>query len=78
MKTTLLQVKRAGKFKCNASHLNKMCAKIKQRPQKFYEIIEEYGGIADTVTREKIFEFITDKYNDGNYAKIYDLWLQRA
>jgi Mg2+/Co2+ transporter CorC len=78
MKITLHEVKRSGQFTCNTSQLNRMCDKIKKNPENVYELIDEYGGIADSVTREKIFQYLTDKYNDGDYEKIFSLWLQRA
>lgn len=72
---TLQQIKTMGEFNCNVSHLNRMCAKIKESPAKVYEIIKEYGGLDDTVTREAIFSYIADKYHAGNYDKVYNAWL---
>lgn len=75
MKITLHEIRRQGDFSCNTSHLNRLCAKVKDNPAEVYELIREYGGEADTVTREAIFSYITDKYNGGDYDKIYYKWL---
>jgi hypothetical protein len=52
-----------------------MCAKIKETPAKVYDLIKEYGGLEDTVTREAIFSYIADKYHNGNYDIVYNKWL---
>jgi hypothetical protein len=75
MQITLHDIKRVGEFRCNVSHLNKMAAKIKAAPQNVYEIVREYGGLVDSVTRETIFSYIADKYHGGDYDKIYYAWL---
>jgi hypothetical protein len=72
---TLSEIKRMGEFSCNTSHLNRMCAKIKETPAKVYDLIKEYGGLEDTVTREAIFSYIADKYHNGNYDIVYNKWL---
>jgi hypothetical protein len=72
---TLQEVKDAGGFTCNISHLNRLCSKVKESPAKVYELIREYGGEADSFTRETIFSYIADKYHNGNYDKVYDQWL---
>ena len=78
MKITLNKVKEDGNFTCNISHLNRMCSKINQTPSRVYDIIKEYGGEDDTITRETIFSYITDKYNNGDYDKIYKSWLRQS
>ncbi len=75
---TLHDIKRIGEFKCNVSHLNKMCEKINQTPYRVYELIEEYGSFVDSYTRETIFQYIADKYHDGDYSKVYNAWLRVA
>ena len=76
MKPTLQAVKEHGEFKCNISHLNRMCDKVKETPAKVYDIIEEYNGNADSVTRETIFQYLTAKYYDGDYQVIYQQWMR--
>lgn len=71
---TLQSVKEAGNFICNISHLNTLCRKIKEQPRNVYDLIEQYGGEADTVTREAIFSYIANKYYDGDYDRIYKRW----
>lgn len=72
---TLQEIKRQGEFTCNIAHLNRLCAKVKDKPWKVYDLIDDYGGMADTVTREAMFNYIADKYHDGDYDKVYKPWL---
>ncbi len=72
---TLQIIKRIGEFDCNIYQLNKMCDKVNQTPWNVYQIIEEYGSFADSYTRECIFNYIADKYHNGDYEKVYRKWL---
>lgn len=72
---TLQDIKQQGNFTCNISHLNRLCKKVNDTPYKCYELIHEYGGDADSVTREAIFSYIADKYHGGDYGVVYDKWL---
>lgn len=72
---TLGTIKDNGSFACNLSHISRLCKKVKEEPSKVYDLIKEYNGIADTVTRESIFQYVTDKYNAGNYDVVYNAWL---
>ena len=71
----LTTIKEYGQFTCNISHLNTLCLLVAQQPATVYELIRQFGGVDDTVTREAIFSYITDKYNGGDYNKIYLAWL---
>ena len=73
---TLQEIKKIGQFSANISHLNRMCARIKDNPAKVYEIMAEYGADMDSYTRESIFTYIADKYHNGNYDKVYNAWLK--
>ncbi len=73
---TLNTIKKCGGFTCNISHLNRLCEQVNQRPNQVYELIAQYGGEADSVTRETIFEYIANKYNNGDYGIAYDRWLE--
>ena len=73
---TLHEIKKIGEFPCNISHLNRMCDKIKEQPAKVYDIIQEYGSFIDSYTRESIFQYIADKYHNGDYNKVYNQWLK--
>lgn len=73
---TLQGIKKAGNFTANIAHLNGMTKIISQQPARVYEIISKYGGEADTVTREAIFSYIADKYDNGNYDRVYKQWLE--
>ena len=75
MRTTLQRVRKNGDFKCNLSQLKWMVVRVHESPQRVYNIIQEYGGIPDTVTRETVFSYIASKYYKGNYDKIYKRWL---
>jgi hypothetical protein len=75
--TTLQNVMTAGNFKSTA-RLGQMCDRIYKNPEHVYPLIGNYGGEADSVTREAIFSFIADKYYKGNYNKIYDRWLNNS
>jgi hypothetical protein len=72
---TLHEIKRQGNFTCNVSHLNRLCEKVNTMPHKVYSLIGDFGGMPDTVTREAIFQYVADKYNNGNYETIYQRWL---
>lgn len=78
MRTSLNTIKYKGEFDCNIAHLNIMCKKINNYPHKVYDLIEQYGGEADSVTREAIFTYIADKYHNGDYSVVYDKWLEGA
>lgn len=74
---TLQDIKRIGEFDCNVYRINMMCAEINRTPQKVYEIMAKYGtsiGV-DSYTRESIFNYIADKYHNGNYNIVYNKWL---
>ena len=75
---TLSNIKQKGDFKCNIHHLNKLCEKVNRSPQKVYDLISEYGGEADTITREAIFYYIANKYHNGDYNVTYDKWLSKS
>lgn len=72
---TLQDIKRIGEFKVNTAHLNVMCDKIDRTPHKVYEIIVEYGSFVDSYTRETIFQYLADKYHDGDYDNLYNRWI---
>jgi len=78
--TTLHDIKQAGEFKCNIARLNIMCKHIARRPSKVYEIAKEYGTpfVVDSYMRETIFQYIADKYHNGDYSKVYNAWLKAA
>ena len=78
MAISLNTIKDKGEFVCNIAHLNAMCKKINRQPHKVYDLIQEYGGIDDTVTRETIFSYLANKYYNGEYSIVYDKWLERA
>lgn len=75
---TLNDIKQDAKtlgFNGNTSHINIMCYKVFARPDKVYEILEQYGIGADSVLREKIFSYIADKFYNGDYDRVYNEWL---
>jgi hypothetical protein len=74
---SLLEIKKIGQFTANVSHLNRMCQRINDEPQRVYEIMQEYGTpfTIDSYTRESIFSYIADKYHNGNYNRVYKRWL---
>lgn len=74
--TTLQHIKKIGTFPGNISHMNRLCALVNGRPWDVYDLIDEYGGEADSVTREAIFGYIADKYHDGDYGKTYKRWMK--
>jgi hypothetical protein len=77
---TLQDIKEAGQFTANTSHLSRMCSRIWRQPGQVYEIAQEYGTpfVADSYMRETIFSYIADKYYGGDYDKIYSRWLSTA
>jgi hypothetical protein len=74
--TTLQDIKRVGEFPCNIAALNRMTAQVNRTPWRVYEIMTEYGTFQDSWTRETIFQYIADKYHDGDYEKVYQRWLK--
>lgn len=74
---TLNEIKKIGQFPCNVANLNRMCLSVKRVPGMVYDLIAEYGGLQDTVTREAIFSYVADKYHNGNYDKVYTAWLYK-
>lgn len=73
---TLQDIKRIGEFNCNIYHINKMTEKVKKNPGQVYELMTEYGTFQDSYTREVIFQYIADKYYNGNYDVVYNQWLE--
>lgn len=74
--TTLHTIKDMGNFKCKTVALNHLCSEVNKEPSRVYELISEYGGEADSVTREEIFSYIADKYHCGDYSVVYNAWLE--
>jgi len=65
-------------FKGNISHMNRLADKVNKRPDKVYDLMAEYGIYHDSIIREKLFQYLADKYHKGNYDKLYKRWLQAA
>ena len=62
-------------FSGNVSHINRLVKAVKQQPNKVYDLMNDYGINTDSIVREKIFAYITDKWYDGDYNKVYNQWL---
>lgn len=71
---TLRTIKEYGQLPGNISHINRLCAKVNDEPDRVYDLIREYHGIADTVTREAIFSYVSRKYRK-RYELVYSAWL---
>jgi hypothetical protein len=62
-------------FNGSTSDIEALCYMVFAQPQKVYEFMNFYGIGTDSVIREKIFTWVANKFYDGDYEKIYNLWL---
>lgn len=62
-------------FKGNISHINQLVKKVYKHPDQVYDYMKIYGIMPDSVIREKIFTYISDKYYNGEYQIVYSKWL---
>ena len=75
---SLYEIKELGNFDLSMERIELLCALVADSPQNVYSLIALVGGEADTVTREAIFQYIADKYHNGNYDTVYTAWLQEV
>jgi hypothetical protein len=73
---TLSDIKQAGGFDIDFFDIDIMASFINKTPSKVYDYIAQYGGEADSYTRETIFGYIANKFYNDNYDVIYDRWLE--